>query len=56
MQYCGDIRSFNIDYDVIKTNKKIDYLNLSCSLDIETSSTMLSGGVRLHLCMFGLYR
>lgn len=46
MQYCSDIKSFNIDYDVIKTNKKIDYLNLSCALDIETTSTTLSGGVK----------
>lgn len=46
MQYCGDITSFNIDYDVIKTNKKIDYLNLSCGFDIETSSVLLSGGVK----------
>ena len=46
MIYCSDIKGFNITYDVIKTNKKIDYLNLSCSLDIETSSVMLSGGVK----------
>ena len=46
MQYCSHIKSFNIVYDVIKTNKKIDYINLSCSLDIETTSTMLSGGVK----------
>ena len=46
MQYCNDIKSFNIDYDIIKTNKKIDYLNLSCSLDIETSSTILKGGIK----------
>lgn len=37
---------FNIDYDVIKTNKKhnkqnIEYLNLESGFDIETSSTYI---------------
>ena len=29
----------DLDYEVIKTNKKIEYVNLPCGFDIETTST-----------------
>lgn len=37
MEYWEDF-VLNVDYDVIRTNKKIEYINLECSFDIETTS------------------
>ena len=34
---------FNIEYSTIKTNKKIEYINIECAFDIETTSTLIDG-------------
>ena len=33
----------DLDYEVVKTNKKIEYVNLPCGFDIETTSTTHGG-------------
>ncbi len=53
---------YNIEYDVIRTNKKhnkvnIEYLNLECAFDIETSSTYTGDGGKfafMYVWTFGL--
>lgn len=53
---------YNIEYDVIRTNKKhnkvnIEYLNLECGFDIETSSTYTGDGGKfafMYVWTFGL--
>ena len=39
----------NLQYKVIKTNKKINYINLPCTIDIETSSFYDNAGEKVGL-------
>ena len=32
-----------LDIEIIKTNKKANYLNIPCAFDIETTSTIIKG-------------
>lgn len=43
MIQCQEIEPFldQLDYDTTRTNKKIDYINLPCGFDIETTSMMV---------------
>ncbi len=53
---------YNIEYDIIRTNKKynkinIEYLNLECAFDIETSSTYTGDGGKfafMYVWTFGV--
>lgn len=47
---------FNIDCDVITTNKKVRYLNIESAFDIETSSTTIGENkvAHMYIWMFGL--
>ena len=48
---------YDIEYEVIRTNKKIEYINLECGFDIETTSTYTSEGKKfafMYVWTFGL--
>ncbi len=48
---------FNIEYDTINTNKKIEYINLECGFDIETSSIITAEEKKfafMYIWTFGL--
>lgn len=47
MLFFDEMNTKNLDeikVETIKTNKKVQYINLECALDIETTSTMVSTG------------
>lgn len=47
----------NIEFDVINTNKKVEYLNLECGFDIETTSIKTSEEKKfafMYIWTFGL--
>ena len=41
-QFTPDILN-GLDIEIIKTNKKVNYLNIPCAFDIETTSTIIKG-------------
>lgn len=46
-----------IEYEVIRTNKKKEYINLECAFDIETTSTYLADGEKtafMYIWTFGV--
>lgn len=48
---------YRVEYETIRTNKKIEYLNLECGFDIETSSTYTSDGKKfsfMYIWTFGV--
>ena len=48
---------YRVEYKTIRTNKKIEYLNLECGFDIETSSTYTSEGKKfafMYIWTFGI--
>lgn len=48
---------YDIEYEVIRNNKKIEYINLECGFDIETTSTYTSEGKKfafMYVWTFGL--
>lgn len=47
----------NLELNTIRTNKKISFYDVECSLDIETSSTFINGDEKIafmYIWMFGL--
>ena len=48
---------YDVDYEVIRTNKGIEYINIECAFDIETTSTYTSDGRKfafMYVWAFGL--
>lgn len=46
-----------IDFNIIRTNKKVEYLNIECAFDIETSSVKLANDEKsafMYIWMFGI--
>ena len=43
MKYCSDLDLDKLEYTTIRTNKKIEYINIECGFDIETTSTLVNG-------------
>ena len=46
-----------IEYEVIRTNKKKEYINIECAFDIETTSTYLADGEKtafMYIWTFGI--
>lgn len=47
----------NLEYDIIKTRRKIEYVNLPCGFDIETTSTTTHSGEKvafMYVWMLGI--
>ena len=43
-----------IEYTSIKTNKKVEYLNLEAAFDIEATSTYINSETKSASCIYGL--
>ena len=59
MIYCTELTDdylFNLNLEFIKNNKKCEYLNIECALDIETSSVTIEGDkfAFSYIWMFGI--
>lgn len=54
MKHYGELLKLELDLPIIRTTKKVEYVNLACGFDIETSSVRINGEKAAHMYIWAL--